>query len=103
MRRRQRVGGRRDRDARPLGAAQGLADRISPLDQQQETVGELFGPRRAEPLGHPDEAPAHLALVGLGDAMPEPFTRARKMRFSRITEFNPVQHQPALKGWFAKP
>lgn len=33
----------------------------------------------------------------------EPFTRANKMRFSRITEFNPVQHQPMLKEWFAKP
>jgi len=32
----------------------------------------------------------------------EPFTRAKKMRFSRITEFNPVQHQSVLKGWFAK-
>ncbi|HTR86165.1 MAG TPA: YciI family protein [Reyranella sp.] len=33
----------------------------------------------------------------------EPFTKARKMRFVRITEFNPVQHQPMLKDWFAKP
>jgi uncharacterized protein YciI len=32
----------------------------------------------------------------------EPFTKAKKMRFSRITEFNPVQHQPILKDWFAK-
>ena len=32
----------------------------------------------------------------------EPFTKARKMRFSRITEFNPVQHQPILKDWFVK-
>jgi len=31
----------------------------------------------------------------------EPFTRAKKMRFSRITEFNPVQHQPVLRDWFA--
>ncbi len=31
----------------------------------------------------------------------EPFTKAKKMRFSRITEFNPVQHQPMLKEWFA--
>jgi len=31
----------------------------------------------------------------------EPFTGAKKMRFSRITEFSPVQHQPALKDWFA--
>jgi uncharacterized protein YciI len=30
----------------------------------------------------------------------EPFTRAKKMRFSRITEFNPVQHQPVLRPWF---
>jgi uncharacterized protein YciI len=33
---------------------------------------------------------------------PEPYTRAGKMRFSRITEFNPVQHQPVLRDWFAK-
>jgi hypothetical protein len=31
----------------------------------------------------------------------EPFTKAKKMRFSKITEFNPVQHQPILKDWFA--
>ena len=30
----------------------------------------------------------------------EPFTNANKMRFCRITEFNPVQHQPILKDWF---
>jgi hypothetical protein len=27
----------------------------------------------------------------------ELFTKAQKMRFCRITEFNPVQHQPMLK------
>jgi uncharacterized protein YciI len=32
----------------------------------------------------------------------EPFTRAKKMRFSRITEFNPVQHQSVLKDWFVQ-
>jgi uncharacterized protein YciI len=32
----------------------------------------------------------------------EPFTKNNKMRFSRITEFNPVQHQSILKDWFAK-
>jgi len=26
-----------------------------------------------------------------------------QMRFSKITEFNPVQHQPISKEWFAKP
>jgi uncharacterized protein YciI len=30
----------------------------------------------------------------------EPFVKANKMRFSRITEFDPVQHQPVLKDWF---
>lgn len=30
----------------------------------------------------------------------EPFIKAGKMRFSRITEFHPAQFQPALKGWF---
>jgi uncharacterized protein YciI len=33
----------------------------------------------------------------------EPFTKAGKMRFSRITEFTPVQHQPMLNEWFGKP
>lgn len=32
----------------------------------------------------------------------EPFTKTGKMRFSRITEFNPVQHQPVLRDWFGK-
>jgi len=32
----------------------------------------------------------------------EPFTSAKKMRFSRITEFNPVQHQTVLSDWFSK-
>jgi uncharacterized protein YciI len=32
----------------------------------------------------------------------EPFTKAKKMRFSRITQFDPVQHQPVLRDWFAK-
>ena len=32
----------------------------------------------------------------------EPFTKTGKMRFSRITEFSPAQHQPMLKEWFAK-
>jgi uncharacterized protein YciI len=31
----------------------------------------------------------------------EPYTKAHLMRFARITEFNPVQHQPLLRGWFA--
>jgi uncharacterized protein YciI len=31
----------------------------------------------------------------------EPFVKAKAMRFSRITEFNPVQHQPFLKDWFS--
>jgi uncharacterized protein YciI len=30
----------------------------------------------------------------------EPFVKAKKMRFRRITEFHPAQHQPLLKGWF---
>jgi uncharacterized protein YciI len=31
----------------------------------------------------------------------EPFCKARLMRFSKIVEFNPVQHQPILAEWFA--
>jgi uncharacterized protein YciI len=31
----------------------------------------------------------------------EPFCKARVMRFSKIIEFDPVQHQPMLNGWFA--
>ncbi|MGB6753995.1 MAG: hypothetical protein WBD83_13135 [Xanthobacteraceae bacterium] len=44
------------------------------------------------------ESPENLQEI-LAD---EPFTKAKKMRFCRITEFNPVQHQPILKDWFAK-
>jgi uncharacterized protein YciI len=32
----------------------------------------------------------------------EPFVREGKMRFSRITEFDPVQHQDFLKPWFGR-
>jgi uncharacterized protein YciI len=32
----------------------------------------------------------------------EPFCKAKVMRFSRITEFDPVQHQPILKAWFER-
>jgi uncharacterized protein YciI len=32
----------------------------------------------------------------------EPFCKAKVMRFSRITEFDPVQHQPVLREWFSK-
>ena len=32
----------------------------------------------------------------------EPYCRAKVMRFSRITEFDPVQHQPILNDWFGK-
>ena len=31
----------------------------------------------------------------------EPFCKAKLMRFSRIIEFDPVQHQPVLSDWFA--
>jgi uncharacterized protein YciI len=31
----------------------------------------------------------------------EPFIKAQKMRFSRITEFHSAQFQPILKAWFA--
>ena len=31
----------------------------------------------------------------------EPFCKAGVMRFSKIVEFNPVQHQPILREWFA--
>jgi len=33
----------------------------------------------------------------------EPYCKAKVMRFSKITEFNPVQHQPILNDWFGKP
>ncbi|HLH87942.1 MAG TPA: YciI family protein [Xanthobacteraceae bacterium] len=32
----------------------------------------------------------------------EPFCKAKVMRFARITEFDPVQHQAVLKDWFGK-
>lgn len=31
----------------------------------------------------------------------EPFVKAGKMRFTRVTEFDPVQHQASLADWFA--
>lgn len=31
----------------------------------------------------------------------EPFVKAGKMRFKRVVEYDPVQHQPLLKPWFA--
>lgn len=46
-------------------------------------------------------APSREALDAL--LAEEPFTKAKKMRFCRITEFNPVQHQPFLRAWFAPP
>jgi hypothetical protein len=30
----------------------------------------------------------------------EPFVKAGKMRFCRITEFHPAQFQPSLQDWF---
>lgn len=30
----------------------------------------------------------------------EPFVKAGKMRFSRVTEFDAAQYQPSLKAWF---
>jgi uncharacterized protein YciI len=32
----------------------------------------------------------------------EPFVREGKMRFSRVTEFDPAQHQGVLAGWFGR-
>jgi uncharacterized protein YciI len=32
----------------------------------------------------------------------EPFRKAKVMRFSKIIEFDPVQHQPILSDWFAR-
>jgi uncharacterized protein YciI len=32
----------------------------------------------------------------------EPYGKANVMRFSKITEFDPVQHQPVLNGWFGR-
>jgi uncharacterized protein YciI len=32
----------------------------------------------------------------------EPYSKANVMRFSKITEFDPVQHQPVLNEWFRK-
>jgi uncharacterized protein YciI len=32
----------------------------------------------------------------------EPFCKAGLMRFSKIIEFNPIQHQPFLNDWFGK-
>ena len=32
----------------------------------------------------------------------EPFCKAKVMRFAKVTEFDPVQHQPILSEWFGK-
>lgn len=32
----------------------------------------------------------------------EPFCKAGLMRFCKVIEFDPVQHQPILSAWFAK-
>ena len=32
----------------------------------------------------------------------EPYCKAKAMRFSKIMEFDPVQHQSILKDWFGK-
>jgi uncharacterized protein YciI len=44
-------------------------------------------------------APSREALDAL--LAEEPFVKAKKMRFSRITEFHPAQSQGLLKDWFA--
>jgi uncharacterized protein YciI len=46
---------------------------------------------RAESLG---ELEAFLA--------DEPYCRAKVMRFSKVTEFEPVQYHPVLKDWIGK-
>ncbi|OLP54387.1 hypothetical protein BJF92_19295 [Rhizobium rhizosphaerae] len=33
----------------------------------------------------------------------EPFVKAGKMRFSRVTEFDAAQYQPILQDWFREP
>jgi uncharacterized protein YciI len=32
----------------------------------------------------------------------EPFCKAKVMHFCKIIEFDPVQHQPMLRNWFAE-
>jgi uncharacterized protein YciI len=32
----------------------------------------------------------------------EPYCKAKVMRFAKVTEFHPVQHQPILRDWFGK-
>ena len=44
----------------------------------------------------------HLHIGGGEFLAGEPYCKAKVMRFARITEFDPVQHQPILKDWFAK-
>jgi uncharacterized protein YciI len=42
-------------------------------------------------------------LEALNDLLAEePFVKAGKMRFKRITEFSAAQSQPYLKDWFGK-
>jgi uncharacterized protein YciI len=32
----------------------------------------------------------------------EPYCKAKVMRFAKVTEFDPIQHQPFLGDWFGK-
>jgi uncharacterized protein YciI len=43
------------------------------------------------------------SLAALNELLAEePFVKAGKMRFKRITEFSAAQSQPQLKEWFGK-
>jgi hypothetical protein len=66
-------------------------------------MAEIDGLRKAMTQS-PIAAELQFAMDRLQELLAEePFIKAKKMRFSPITEFNPVQHRPVLRQWFAQP
>ena len=61
-------------------------------------------------LSGPSTPPTGGILVARGESLDElneylanePYCKAKVMRFSKIVEFEPVQHQPVLNEWFGK-
>lgn len=61
-------------------------------------------------LSGPSIPPAGGVLVARAESLDElkewladePYCKAKVMRFVKITEFDAVQHQPALREWFGK-
>ena len=61
----------------------------------------LFSGPQIPPLGGLLAARAESREVLDALLAEEPFVKIGKMRFKRVIEYDPVQHQPLLKPWFA--